>query len=245
MSAPRFYVDPAQATLAEHAEVTLPEVVARHATQVLRLRKGDAVVLFDGRGGEYAGTLDAVGKHSVVAVGAHAAVERESPLAVRLVQSLVAHDVMDWIVRKAVELGAAAVEPVVAARSQRGPAERMDRRVARWQQIAIAACEQCGRNRVPLVAAPLRLPEWLELSVQVPEAVMLEPRASASLASEVARAAPSAVLIGPEGGFTDEEVQMARAAGVRSAHVGPRTLRAETAALAALATLEAVGGDAR
>jgi len=242
MSAPRFFVDPTMAALADGVDVALPESVARHATQVLRLRDGDAVVLFDGRGGEFPGTLSVQGRHAVARLRAHAAIERESPRAVALVQAIVAPDVMDWIVRKAVELGAASIVPVQSARTQRAPADRLDRRRARWQQIAIAACEQCGRNRLPDVAVPSTFDAWLRAQPGLGMAVLLDPAATASLAATASAAAPTMVIVGPEGGWTAGEVDDARAAGARTAHLGVRTLRAETAALAALATLEALAG---
>ena len=175
-------------------------------------------------------------------MGAHVGVERESPHAVTLVQAIVAPDVMDWIVRKAVELGAAGVAPVVSSRTQRAPAERLDRRLERWRQIAVAACEQCGRNRVPAVHAPVPLEDWIRTQPSLAGAVLLDPEAPTSLAESVRASVVRAVLVGPEGGFVPEEVAAARTAGTVTAHLGVRILRAETAALAALATLEAVGG---
>ena len=242
MSAPRFYVDPAWTALAPQVELALPDPVARHAVQVLRLRDGDAVTLFDGRGGEYAATLAVRGRAAAAAVGAHADVERESRHAVTLVQAIVAPDVMDWIVRKAVELGAAGIAPVVSSRTQRAPAERLDRRLERWRQIAIAACEQCGRNRLPAVHAPVTLDEWMRTRPSMSGAVLLDPAASTPLAETARATIVRALLIGPEGGFADDEAAAARAAGLASAHLGVRILRAETAALAALATVEALAG---
>ena len=237
---PRFFIDPASATLAPHVELPLPDAVCRHAVQVLRLRDGDAVTLFDGCGGEYPGTLIVRGRTAAAAVGAHVGVERESRHAVTLVQAIVAPDMMDWIVRKAVELGAAAIQPVLAERSQRGPAERLERRGERWRQIAIAACEQCGRNRIPTVEAPLALTDWMHACGSLEAVAVLEPDASVSLASVAPRV--RTVLIGPEGGLTPAEIAACNAAHARSAHLGARVLRADTAAVAALATLNAALG---
>ena len=237
---PRFFIDPASATLAPHVELPLPDGVSRHAVQVLRLRDGDAVTLFDGRGGEYTGTLVVRGRSAAAAVGAHVDVERESRHAITLVQAIVAPDVMDWIVRKAVELGAAAIAPIVSSRTQRAPAERLDRRLERWRQIAVAACEQCGRNRVPTVHAPAALDEWMRTQPSLTGAVLLDPSAHASLADAARAAIVRMVMIGPEGGFVTDEVAAARTAGIATAHLGVRILRAETAALAALATLDAL-----
>ena len=243
MSVPRFFVAPADATLAPDTELALPDGVARHASQVLRLRDGAPIVLFDGTGGEYAATLMIAARQARARAHAYSAVEREAPVAVTLVQALVAHDVMEVIVRKSVELGVAAVVPVLAERSQRGPSERLERRVARWTQIAIAACEQCGRNRIPRVEEARPLREWLAAAGELRRAALLDPRAEASLASAAAQV--DALLIGPEGGFTDAEADACLGAGAHAVHLGARTLRADTAALAALATLNATIGDAR
>jgi len=243
MSAPRFFVAPDGATLAPDTEIALPGEVARHAAQVLRLRDGAPIVLFDGTGGEYPATLMLAGREARARTQVHRPVERETAVDITLVQALVAADVMDAIVRKAVELGAAAIVPVIAERSQRGPAERLEKRVARWRQIAVAACEQCGRNRIPRVDAPRELREWVADEADLRAAALLDPRAARSLAAAAAHA--RTVLIGPEGGFTDAEVALCTAAGAQAVHLGTRTLRADTAAIAALATLVNAVGDAR
>jgi 16S rRNA (uracil1498-N3)-methyltransferase len=147
-------------------------------------------------------------------------------------------------VRKAVELGVAAIAPVQSARSQRIPALREERRIQHWQQIAVAACEQCGRNRVPDVRHIVPFGDWLD-SVQSGHIVILDADAGHSLAAVALKAMPALVAIGPEGGFTLEEVQSATNRGASAVHLGGRMLRAETAALAALATVNAVAGDAR
>lgn len=245
MSAPRFFVDPALAALAEVQELDLPDAVGRHATQVLRLRDGDAIVLFDGSGGEYPATLSVQGRRAAAHLGAHVDVERESASAVALVQSIVAPDIMDWIVRKAVELGAAAIAPIRSARSQGLSAEREERRAGHWRQIVVAACEQCGRNRLPGVSAVASFDAWLAAAQPVRNTVILDAGARRSLAAHAAVSPARFVVIGPEGGFTDDELARAEAAGATRVHAGPRVLRAETAALVALATLNALAGDAR
>ena len=238
---PRFFID---LPLADRVGGTLAldEPVARHATRVLRLGVGDPVTLFDGRGGEYAATIVAIGKRdATVRIDAHDPVERESPLQVTLVQAVLASDAMDYAIRKSVELGVASIVPVACVRSQNtGSSER---RVEHWRSIAIAACEQCGRNRVPAIDAPVSFAAWLR-APPLPAAIA-GPGAAASLAGIATRAALRAIAIGPEGGFTDEELAAAERAGIERAHLGPRVLRAETAAVAALATLNAVIGDAR
>jgi len=242
-AAPRFFVD---VPLAAGATVTLPATVAHHASRVLRLGAGDAITLFDGTGGEYAGAIAAIDRDRVdVAIASFADVEREPPRPVTLVQAIIAADPMDWAIRKAVELGAARIAPVIAARSNvaRG-GDRLDKRLAHWRQIAVSACEQCGRNRVPPVDAPLPLELWLERDAHAQCRAMLAPGASRSLARVARESSVEAVIVGPEGGFTDAELALADRCGIVRAHLGPRTLRAETAAAAALATIAAVAGDA-
>jgi 16S rRNA (uracil1498-N3)-methyltransferase len=239
---PRFFVD---ATLRPPpATIPLPEAVAHHATRVLRLSAGDPVVLFDGNGGEYHATLVEASRHGATArVDRFDPVERESPLRVALVQAILAADAMDYAVRKAVELGAASIQPVAAARTQRSSRSE-DKRLGHWRAIAVAACEQCGRNRVPEVAAPLGLDAWLR-SARASPAVLAGPGTGMSLAAFASRTLPAAIVVGPEGGFTDGEVALARDCGVVAVHLGPRVLRAETAGVAALAMLAALAGDAR
>ena len=239
---PRFYVAPEETALQAGTEAKLPASAARHAASVLRLRAGEPVILFDGRGGEFAGTIARIDKRGVsVAVDAHDPVERESRLGITLVQAVLATDAMDWTVRKAVELGVARIAPIRTQRTQGSGAERSERRAAHWRQIAIAACEQCGRNRVPTIDALRELPEALALHDDAPR-LLLSPEASVPLARWLARTVPKALIIGPEGGFTADERELVLRAGVDEAHLGVRILRAETAAIAALAVTEAIGG---
>jgi 16S rRNA (uracil1498-N3)-methyltransferase len=235
MSAPRFYVS---APLALGA-VELPERVAHHATRVLRLRDGAPLVLFDGRGGEYRGYLQAGTQPSAV-LTAHDAVERESPLAATLLQALVGSDKLDWIVEKATELGAAGVFVVPTARSVvRLDGERLARRVAHWQDVAIAACAQCGRNRLPRIAA-YETPAAAIAALPDGPRHVLSPDAAIALGGA---SAACTVAIGPEGGFTAEELQQLERAQFAPARLGPRVLRTETAGVAALAVLQARAGD--
>jgi 16S rRNA (uracil1498-N3)-methyltransferase len=239
---PRFFVD-AQLR-ASPATIALPEAVAHHATRVLRLSTGDPIVLFDGTGGEYHATLLDAGRHgATVRIDRFEPAERESPLHVTLVQAILAADPMDYAVRKTVELGVTALQPVFAARTQRSFRSE-DKRLGHWRAIAVAACEQCGRNRVPEVAAPLALDAWLRSARESP-AVIAGPATEVSLAAFASRTAPAAIVVGPEGGFTDDEMALARDCGVVAVHLGPRVLRAETAGVAALAMLAALVGDAR
>src|SRR5690606_21881139 len=160
MSAPRFHLD---LPLAPGARFSLPPGPARHAARALRLAVGDVVTLFNGRGGEYAARIERINKDEVaVAVTGFADVECESRLLVTLAQGISSGERMDYTLQKAVELGVAAIQPIAAKRSVvKLAGERADRRVAHWQGVVASACEQCGRNRVPAVAAPLTLAQWL------------------------------------------------------------------------------------
>lgn len=232
--------------LAGGAALALPPSAARHV-QVLRLQPGDAITLFDGRGGEYAATITRMGRSDVdVEVGAHDPVEREAARAVHLVVGMPANERMDWLVEKAAELGAASIQPVAAARSVlKLSGERAQKRQAHWQAIAVAACEQCGRNRVPEVHAPLALADWLRAQAAEAHAaegglarLVLSLRdGSRPLREAVGSAGRVQVLHGPEGGLTAQEEDLALAHGFAPASLGARVLRAETASVAALAQL--------
>jgi 16S rRNA (uracil1498-N3)-methyltransferase len=225
---------------------TLDESIAGHI-RVLRLCEGEAVTLFDGEGGEFAATITQIAKRQVmVSLLAFDAVERESPRAITLVQALATGDKMDWIIQKATELGVAAIQPISTERATaKLTAERVEKRHAHWRAAAIAACEQCGRNRVPVIHPIQTLDAWLNACLKLPGAdlrLMLHPFATASLLTH-AETKPVAILIGPEGGFSDDELARAERAGVTAVRFGPRTLRTETAGLAAIAALQTVAGD--
>lgn len=240
--APRFF---AGAALRAGGTTQLPEEAAHHAVHVLRLRAGDALTLFDGRGGEYAGRIAAIERLRVtVDVLAHRAIERESPLAVTLVQGVSSSEKMDFTLQKATELGVAALQPVLAARSTgRITGERAAQKRTHWQRVAIAACEQCGRNRVPEVLAPLELEAYCRARAPG-TALLLSPGAQLGLREAAARLQGAAALAaGPEAGFTAAEEAMLAQAGFVPVRLGPRVLRTETAALAALAALNAIAGD--
>ena len=222
----------------------LPEDTAHHAVHVLRLRPGDEVVLFNGRGGEYAGRIAAADRLRVsVDVLEHRRVERESPLAVTLVQGVSAGEKMDFTVQKATELGVAALQPVIAARSVgRLAGERAELKRAHWRRVAIAACEQCGRNRVPEVLPVLALAQFCGAAASEGARLLLSPLAQLGL--RAARLDGAVTLAaGPEAGFSAEEEAMLADAGFLPVRLGPRVLRTETAALAALAALNALAGD--
>ena len=224
-------------------ELELPDALAHHAVRVLRLRDGERIVLFDGEGGEAEATLQVRGKAAWAQVEARREVDRESPVHIVLVQALASGDKMDWVVQKAVELGASAIQPVQAERSVlRLVGERADKRQAHWQQVAVAACEQCGRNRIPEVRPLQPLTHWLA-DHRDALTYVLAPGGAASFAEEPVPQQVAHVLVGPEGGWTDAEMAAFDAAGCRRVRLGPRVLRTETAGLAAIAALQARWGD--
>lgn len=243
MNAPRFYCREA---LSQGARIELPEPVARHAVRVLRLPPGAAMTLFDGRGGEYPAIIERIEKDRVFAeLGAWCDSERESPLAVTLVQAVQAGEKMDFTIQKAVELGVTGIVPVDSRRSVvRLTGERAGKRVAHWQGVAASACEQCGRNQVPLVAPLERLDQWLARPAGGALRLMLAPDAPNTLA-DLAPAPSVQLLIGAEGGLDPQEVVAAGHAGFVPVRLGPRVLRTETAGLAALAALQTLWGDFR
>lgn len=236
---PRLYVE---AELAPSTRIELPEAAAHHAVRVLRLRDGDSVVLFDGRGGEFGARLSVPERGRASAdVGARRDVERESPLSVTLLQGLSSSDKMDFTIQKAVELGVAAVHPVFSAKSVvRLSGDREAKKLAHWRRIAIAACEQCGRNRIPEIREPIALERY---QAAAGARILLAPSGSATLACVAA--GPVVLAAGPEAGFSADEEQLLLRRGFVPVRLGPRTLRTETAALAALAALNALAGDFR
>ena len=211
---------------------------------MLRLREGDPVALFNGAGGEYAARIVHLSREGVaVEVGVFTPVERESPLTVTLVQGISAGDRMDLTIQKAVELGVAAIQPVLAERSvMRLKGERGDARREHWQRVATAACEQCGRNRVPAVAGALAVTDYRAATGALK--LLLAPGARSNLrVTGVSTGQPIVLAAGPEAGFSPREEALFVAAGFVPVHLGPRMLRTETAGPAALAALNALFGD--
>ncbi len=241
--APRFHLD---AELRSGTRILLSERAAHHALRVLRLRPGDEVVLFNGRGGEYQGVLASAGRRGLAAeVGAWHDVERESPLDATLVQGLSSGERMDLTIQKAVELGASAIRPVLTERSVvRLASERARNRLEHWRRIAVAACEQCGRNRLPTLHAPVALADYCAQPDDASLRLLLAPEATVALRDSVARIGRTVALAaGPESGFTAAEEANLAGAGFIPVRLGARVLRTETAALAALAALNALAGD--
>jgi 16S rRNA (uracil1498-N3)-methyltransferase len=232
---PRVYVD---APLREGMSAQLPQSVQHHA-RVLRLREGDALTLFDGRGGEWDAVL--VGTRTA-RLGEKRAIERESPLAITLVQGVSSGERMDYTVQKAVELGVAAIQPLLTKKGVvRLDGKRAEARVEHWQRIAISACEQCGRNRIPEIRPLIGFSEYVSKPEGAPPRLLLSAQGKSIRQFEVSAAAT--IAAGPEAGFAVEEQAALERAGFAKASLGPRVLRTETAALAALAALSALRGD--
>ena len=254
MTLSRFYC-PIEITTGQIIE--LPANVAHHAARVLRLEQGDEITLFNGNGGEFSAIIARISKSgTMVEVAEQFDIERESPLNITLVQAVCASEKMDWIMQKGVELGVSRIQPIVTKRSMvKLAGERADKRVRHWQQIVISACEQCGRNHVPQVLPLLSLPDWLDgqmiewrnLCHGTPHNLcfMLSPTAEKSLCDfpKVTQVAALTLLVGPEGGFAPEEEAAALVIGFVPLRLGERILRTETAALAAVAAMQALWGD--
>ena len=242
MSVPRIHCDH---KLGPGAQFTLDADAAQHVAKSLRLKAGDAIVVFDGRGGEYEATIQRIDRDRVdVKVGALTGDERESHLAIGLVQGLPEADKMDWIIQKATELGAAWIQPVVCERSVvRLSGERAERREAHWRRVAIAAAEQCGRTRVPEVRPTLAFMSWIAAPTDVPR-WLLSPDAP-SISAHAPAPSPLELVVGPEGGFADRERSLALDRGCEAVSLGPRILRTETAPIAALSAIHALWGDFR
>ena len=216
--------------------------------RVLRLKAGDAVVLFNGDGAEYTAIISEAGRDRLALdVTGRTAVDRESPLAVTLAQAVSGGERMDYTVQKAVELGAAAIQPLTAERSVvRLQGERAAKRAEHWQAVVVASCEQCGRNRLPQVLPLLAFDAYLAGQAARRDGalrLMLSPRSARGLRDLDRPAGAIVVLAGPEGGFSPQEERAAEQAGFLPARLGPRVLRTETAAVAALAVIQTLWGD--
>ena len=224
-------------------EIALPPGAARHV-QVLRMQPGEAITLFhgsiDGPGGEFEATVTRMGRSEVLArIGTHHAVEREAARAVHLLAGITANERMDWLVEKATELGVASITPLLAERSVlKLKGERADKKLAHWQAVAVAACEQCGRNRVPTLHPAQTLADWLQAPPQDGQRLLLSLRPGTQPLHAAAPGHTGLVFLsGPEGGLSSTEEDLALAHGFAPVTLGPRVLRAETAPLAALAAL--------
>ncbi|MGA7178882.1 MAG: 16S rRNA (uracil(1498)-N(3))-methyltransferase [Thiobacillaceae bacterium] len=223
---------------------SLPPGPARHGAKALRLKAGDGITLFNGEGGECLARIERIVEDELfVSVIGCGGMERESNLDIRLAQGISSGERMDYTLQKSVELGVAAIQPLALRRSVvKLSTERAERRVNHWQGVVIAACEQSGRNRVPEVAKPLDLPHWLAAR---PEGVrlLLSPESEQTLKHLAVPQGPVWLMAGPEGGFEPDEAKLAVQNGFVPVRLGPRILRTETAALAAISAMQMLWGD--
>lgn len=239
MSHPRFHC---AFPLAANQHVELPDDLAHHAARVLRLRDGSDIVLFDGQGGHYPATLHIDGRRVWARTAAHVPHDVELPVPTVLVQGIASGDKMDWVVEKAVEMGVSHFVPITAQRSViQLSGERREKRLRHWQRIAVAASEQCGRNRVMEVAAPQSLAHWL---TQAPPGLLrlaCHPDAATDLRGALAgHDGPLALLVGPEGGWSEDELALMQTHGLTPLRFGRRVLRTETAGIALMAAITAI-----
>lgn len=244
MRIPRIY---SAAPLADLAEVELDEAASRHLVKVLRLAPGRPLVLFDGHGGEYNAELMETGKRARVRLEGFAADDRESPLALTLAIGVSRGDRFDWVIQKATELGTARIQPLFTERCEvKLSGERLQKKLGHWRQIAISACEQCARNRVPEIAEPLKFAQFLQQSPAVDLKLVLHHRTDQhlrDLEAERGRPQSALLLVGPEGGLSQAEIEAARQQSFAPLRLGPRVLRTETAPVAALSVLQYQWGD--
>ena len=231
------------------ASIQLSENAAAHATRALRLNVGDSAIVFNGDGFDYACELSSIKKNAVLAtITAATKIENESPLRITLLQAISSADRMDFTIQKAVELGVTAIQPISSQRSVvKLSAERAEKRTEHWQNVAISACEQSGRAFVPTVYPPMNysyLFSHLAKTVE-PDAckITLDPTAQQDLHVITKPSGNIYLLIGAEGGLTDEEIALAKTHGFQGVQLGPRILRTETAALAAISAMQTLWGD--
>lgn len=243
MSAPRFYCPP---PLPLNTNAELPPDAAHHASRVLRLRAGDAVQIFDGLGNALDATIHAInGKHVLLGNLQTVLDTGTSNLSIHLAQAMCSSEKMDWVMQKATELGATSIQPVQTQRSVAKLSEaRAEKRTEHWRNVAVSACEQCGRNTLPQLHAPQELGAWLDEMRHTPGSkFILLPGGASNLQAQPKPQGCVTLLIGPEGGFTTDEANVAQQAGFTPILLGPRVLRTETAAIAGIAALQTLWGD--
>lgn len=243
MRIPRIYTEQ---TLRPGQTVLLPEQAGEHVARVLRLEPGHPLILFNGDGRECDARLATLARRAVTAeITALRDVDRESPLQLTLAQGIARGEKMDWILQKATELGACRFVPLVTERTEvRLDEDRAERRHAHWMSVIAGACEQCGRNRLPLLEPPQRLDRWLaSLGDTAALRLALLPEGDTHLQQLPQMENGATLAAGPEGGFSEHDIALLGQAGFRSLRLGPRVLRTETAGVAALAALQALYGD--
>lgn len=243
MRCPRIYTPQALST---HDAIALDDEAAHHVARVLRMQSGESLRLFNGDGCEYLATIASADKKSVhVTIASVNAIDNESSLKIHLGIAISKGERMDWIIQKATELGVTEITPLLSERVEvRLQGEREEKKLTHWQSIAISACEQCTRNRIPAIHAPLSLAAWLD-AIQSDAKFVLHHRSEIALESHTEKPASVALLIGPEGGLSETEIALAEKKDFAPLRLGPRVLRTETAPLAALSILQFLWGDLR
>lgn len=243
MRCPRIYTPQ---KLTANSTIPLDAEAAHHVARVLRMRCGDALTLFNGDGSEYAATIASADKKSVqVAIGNVSSTDRESPLAIHLGIAISKGERMDWVIQKAVELGVTEITPLQTERVEvRLNNEREEKKLSHWQAVAISACEQSQRNRIPVIHAPQSLSNWLD-SIQADAKFVLHHRSDIALESYATPPKSVALLIGPEGGLSESEIKVAEKKDFSPLRLGPRVMRTETAPIAAISVLQFLWGDLR
>ena len=242
MTAPRFYCPP---PLPSSDLFELPPAAAFHASRVLRLRVKDAVHLFDGQGNELRGSIREVSGKKVLVEKLHPCdSNRESPLHIVLAQAMCGSEKMDWVMQKATELGATEIQPVQTQRSvAKLSAERAEKRAEHWRNVTIAACEQCGRNVLPRIYPPQEFSAWLaQMRILPGSKFILLPQGTATLHQQQKPQGKITLLIGPEGGFSEDEARLAQDVDFIPIRLGTRWLRTETAAMAGIAAVQTLWG---
>jgi 16S rRNA (uracil1498-N3)-methyltransferase len=243
MRIPRIYTDQ---MLRPGLVVLLPEQAGEHVARVLRLEHGHPLILFNGDGREYDATLAALVKRAVSAkITAVREADREAPLQLTLAQGMARGEKMDWILQKATELGVARIVPLVTERTEiKLDEDRAERRRAHWMSVIAGACEQCGRNRLPVLEPPQRLDRWLgSLGAAPALRLALLPEGNVHLRQLPSVENGATLAVGPEGGFSEHDIALLGQGGFLGLRLGPRILRTETAGVAALAALQALYGD--
>ncbi|MBM6550532.1 16S rRNA (uracil(1498)-N(3))-methyltransferase [Marinomonas ostreistagni] len=242
MRIPRIYVD---LPLAEHSTFDLPDSSFQHCCKVLRLKENHPIIVFNGQGGQFHAQLVNVEKRSAqFAVSSFEALDNESPLRVTIGQTISRGERMDYAVQKAVEAGAYRIQPLFSERCEvRLNDARIEKRVQHWQQVAISAAEQSGRGIVPEVCTPLQLDDWVKKCNDMLKLTLHHHSAQPLRQFKARENNQLALLIGPEGGLTEDEVSLAKANDFHAIALGPRVLRTETAPIVALTALNLLWGD--
>lgn len=240
MRIPRIYVD---TPITANSTLNLDGATAHYLLKVLRMETGRELILFNGQGGEYSAVIESASKKNLTcSITHHCEREAESPLHTELAIGVSRGERMDWVLQKAAELGANRIVPIFAERTEvKLKGERLEKKMQHWQQILISACEQCTRNTLPELQPASSLSDYLKSS-HAEQKFVLHHRTEKQL-RDLAKPQSAALLIGPEGGLTEDEIQLAESQGFSPLALGPRVLRTETAPIAALSVLQFVWGD--